>query len=129
MCPTKIDDHWATEDGQRTEFYGLSAFAYESGYLGFLWIFNITDGNSDGPIYPELVSSRDGLHWTRQEAPNGYRTPLLSLGVEGTWDDGMIFTPNHPLVEGDEKKLFYGGFDETHGASTAKRCHRAIHNA
>ena len=28
----------------------------------------------------------------------------------------MIVTPNHPLVEGDRIKLFYGGFGGTHGA-------------
>ncbi len=115
LTPDEYDDRWVAAPGQHTDFYGLCGFAYESMYLGFLWIFRITDGKNDGPIFVELVSSRDGVHWLRQEAP---RTPLLALGADGAWDDGMIFTPNHPLVEGDAIKLFYGGFDGTHGVDT-----------
>lgn len=116
LVPDELDDYWVSAGGQRTEFYGLSAFPYESGYLGFLWIFHITDGKNDGPIYPELVSSRDGIRWTRQEpAASGHREPLLPLGPSGAWDDGMIFTTNHPLVEGDTVKLWYGGINDTHG--------------
>lgn len=127
ITPDEIDDYWVQAGGQRTEFYGLSAFAYESGYLGFLWMFHITDGGDDGPIYPELVSSRDGIHWTRQEAGSeGYRTPLLPLGASGAWDDGMIFTPNHPLVEGDTIKLYYGGINDTHGYPSGSSAAAAI---
>lgn len=113
LVPDKFDDRWVTQDKQHTDFYGLSAFPYESGYVGLLWIFRITDGGSDGPILVELVSSRDGVAWQRQE---GDRNPILELGPEGAWDAGMIFTPNHPLVEGDTIKLFYGGFGGTHAA-------------
>lgn len=116
LVPDEYDDRWVTAEsaeGAHTDFYGLSAFAYESMYLGFLWVFPITNGKNDGPIFVELVTSHDGEHWTRQEAP---RTPILPLGPEGAWDDGMVFTPNHPLVEGDTIKLYYGGFDVTHGA-------------
>lgn len=115
LVPDEYDDRWVSADsaeGAHTDFYGLSAFAYESMYIGFLWVFPITDGKNDGPIFVELVTSHDGEHWTRQEAP---RTPILPLGPDGAWDDGMVFTPNHPLVEGDSIKLYYGGFDVTHG--------------
>ncbi len=116
MMPDKADDHWVTQPGQRTEFYGLSAFPYESGYLGFLWIFHITDAHDDGPIYCELASSRDGIHWVREETVNGERIPILPVGPRGSWDQGMIFTPNHPLVENNTIKLWYGGCKQTHGA-------------
>jgi hypothetical protein len=119
MVPDEIDDHWVTGDVAHTDFYGLSGFAYESGYVGFLWIFRITDGKNDGPIWCELVSSRDGVNWIRQEPQNNSRLPILVLGRDGTWDDAMVFTPNHPLVEGDTIKLFYGGFDTTHGSITS----------
>lgn len=112
LVPDEFDDRWVTRPGQHTDFYGLSGFAYESMYIGFLWVFPITDGKNDGPIFVELVSSRDGINWVRQEKP---RTPILPLGPDGAWDDGMIFTTNHPLVEGDTIRLYYGGFDVTHG--------------
>ncbi len=116
LVPDKIDDSWAAGQDQRTEFYGLSAFPYESSYIGFLWIFQITDGNNDGPIFCELVSSRDGINWVRQEATNGKRLPILPIGPAGSWDQGMVFTTNHPLVEGDRIKLWYGGSSATHSA-------------
>ncbi len=117
LTPDEYDDRWATQPGQHTDFYGLCGFAYESQYLGFLWVFRITAAGDDGPVFVELVSSRDGVHWTRQEAP---RPPVLPLGPAGAWDGGMIYTANHPLVEGDTVKLYYGGFDATHAVDSAK---------
>jgi hypothetical protein len=116
LVPDEFDDRWVTADSAEnahTDFYGLCGFAYESMYLGFLWMFPITNGKNDGPIFVELVTSHDGVHWERQEKP---RPPMLPLGPDGAWDDGMLFTPNHPLVEGGRIKLFYGGFDVTHGS-------------
>jgi hypothetical protein len=117
LTPDEFDDRWVTKAGQHTDFYGLCGFAYESMYLGFLWIFRITGGKNDGPIYVELVSSRDGAVWTREEEP---RPPLLPLSPKGAWDGGMIFTANQPLVEGNTIKLYYGGFDATHGVDAAR---------
>ena len=114
LAPDAVDDRWADPPGvHRTSFYGLSAFAYESMYLGFLWVFRATDpeGYLVGPIFCELVTSQDGIRWLRQE---GDRPPILPLGEPGAWDDGMVFTATHPLVEGDTVKLYYGGFDEEH---------------
>src|SRR5690606_9426688 len=108
--PDAADDYWVTETYHRTEFYGLTAFPYESGYIGFLWIFHITDGKNDGPIFCELVSSRDGVNWIRQEVSQGKRQPILPVGPKGSWDRGMVFTTNHPLVENNQVKLWYGGF-------------------
>jgi len=112
MAPDTFDDRWAS-GVERTHFYGVSAFAYESMYIGLLWIFRATDpeGYLVGPLFVELVTSHDGVHWRREE---GERPPILALGKPGTWDDGMILTPNHPLVEGDTIRLYYGGFDEEH---------------
>jgi len=117
LIPDVYDDRWVKGGGQRTDFYGLCGFAYESMYIGFLWMFPITNGKNDGPIFVELVSSHDGLNWVRQEPP---RPPILPLGPDGSWDDGMLFTTNHPLVEGDTIKLYYGGFDKTHGTTQGK---------
>ena len=111
LVPDEHDDRWAKGGGAHTDFYGLSAFPYESAYLGFLWVYRI--GPGDHRIHIELVSSHDGVQWVRQEEP---RTPILPLGEPGQWDDGMLFTTTHPLVEGDTIKLFYGGFDGPHDA-------------
>lgn len=117
--PDDFDDRWAT-GLQRTHFYGLCAFPYESMYLGFLWIFRATDdeGYYDGVIFVELVTSHDGVHWQRQE---GDRPPILPLGPAGSWDGGMVFTTQHPLVEGDTIKLWYGGTSGTHAYFTKER--------
>ncbi len=119
LWPDAYDDRWIIPGSvQRTHFYGLSAFAYESMYLGFLWIFRATELDGEmpgyliGPCFVELISSHDGVHWTRQEAP---RPPILPLGPSGAWDDGMIFTARAPIVEGDFLKLWYGGCDQEHG--------------
>ncbi|MCP4643691.1 MAG: hypothetical protein GY851_24810 [bacterium] len=122
LVPDEIDDRWVGDDDPEkahTDFYGLCGFAYETMYIGFLWMFPITDGGNDGPCFVELVTSRDGKNWERQEQREH---KLLPLGDAGTWDDGMVFTPNHPLVEGDTIKLFYGGFDVTHGSGAGRGC-------
>jgi len=113
LAPDTFDDRWA-EGIQRTSFYGLSVFAYETMYLGFLWIFRATDqaeGYFDGPFHCELVTSRDGVHWLRQE---GDRPPILDVGPKDAWDDGMVTTATQPLVVGGELWLYYGGIDGTH---------------
>lgn len=116
LSPDDVDDRWVPAGTvQRTHFYGMGPFAYQTMYLGLLWIFRATDpeGYYDGPIYVELVSSRDGQNWTREE---GGRPPILELGPPGSWDDGMVLTTQHPLLEGDTLKLYYGGIDDTHAA-------------
>ena len=112
LVADEFDDRWVTGSGQHTDFYGLSAFPYQSLYLGFLWIFRIVDGKNDGPIFCELVSSRDGVTWDRQE---GERTPILANGPPGAWDSGQLQTFNHPQMAGDNLRVYYGAFDATHG--------------
>ncbi len=122
LHPDGYDDRWSLNVTQRTHFYGLSAFPYETMYLGFLWIHRATnlvssppdggyEGYQIGQIFVELVSSRDGVNWTREETN---RPPILPLGAAGSWDAGMVFTARAPLVEGDKVKLWYGGFINHH---------------
>lgn len=112
LAPDEFDDRWVTRPGQRTEFYHLAAFAYESIYLGLLEVFHNTDGWKDGPIFIELVFSRDGVRWQRS---GDAREPVLPLGPAGSWDSGMIKVPSHPLVEDGQVKLYYRGGPQTHG--------------
>ena len=67
--------------------------------------------------YVELVSSHDGVNWTREE---GDRPPMLALG-SGTWDQGMIFTARSPVLEGDTLKVWYGGFTNVHDTALNKQ--------
>ncbi len=116
LAPDEVDDRWVESDRQHTDFYGLAAFPYESMYLGFLWVFRISEGTNDGPIHLELVSSRDGIRWKRQE---GDRPPILALGPSGSWDGGMLHTATQPVINGDTIHLFYGASDQTHESSIA----------
>ena len=120
LAPDSWDDRWVSAgSGQNTQFYGMCGFAYESMYIGFLWVFRVTgqiSGADDGPIFIEIVTSHDGTHWRRQE---GDRPPILPVGPSGAWDDGMVFTAIQPLVEGDTLRLYYGGFNGTHAEESA----------
>jgi hypothetical protein len=93
LAPDDYDDRWVKEEGsiQRTHFYGMTPFAYETIYVAFLWIFRAQDDNGYfyGPLYSELITSRDGTHWRRQDAP---RIPVIDLGPPGSWDDPAAST-------------------------------------
>ncbi|MBN2495680.1 MAG: hypothetical protein JXR96_13890 [Deltaproteobacteria bacterium] len=120
LTPDGFDDRWANPN-QCTHLYGMSAFPYESMYLGFLWIFRATDEddcNHEGPVFVELVSSRDGVAWKREE---GDRPPLVDLGPPGAWDDSQVYTARKPLLVGDELWLYYGGCDEEHGVNLEEK--------
>lgn len=113
MAPDDIDDRWCKPGTvERTHFYACPVFPYGSSYLGLLQIYRAEDpeGYFHGPLWLELVSSRDGMHWTREEQD---RPPLLDLGKFRTFDHGMVFAPP-PLIVGDEIWLYYTGYDELH---------------
>lgn len=59
----------------------------------------------------ELTCSRDLLHWERV----GERELLIPVGEAGTWEAGMIFTVNRPLIVGDEIWIYYAGRHRSHG--------------
>lgn len=116
--PDAFDDRWVPAGTvQRTHLYGMSVFAYQTMYLGFLWIFRATDaeGYYIGPVYAELVSSRDGVNWKREEAD---RPPILPLGTPGQWDDGQLYTAIAPVLNGDTLMVYYGACDNVHGYAT-----------
>lgn len=117
LAPDSHDDRWAPEGTeQRSHFYGMGVYDQGSTYLGLVWVFRATDetGYNDGTIFVELVASRDGIDWTREE---GDRPAILPLGEAGSWDDGMLFTAQAPIVEEETMKLYYGGCDGTHGGT------------
>ncbi len=113
MAPDDFDDRWVKPGSiQRTHFYNCPVTAYQTLYLGFLMIYRAEDdeGYFHGPIFVELVTSRDGIHWLREE---GDRPPLLACGPPRTWDHGMVFAGSL-LVVGDQLRLYYSGYDGLH---------------
>ncbi|MCX8090235.1 MAG: LamG domain-containing protein [Verrucomicrobiae bacterium] len=113
MAPDDFDDRWAAPGSvQRAHFYNCPVTTYETVYLGFLMIFRAEDeeGYFHGPMFAELVTSRDGVHWLREE---GERPPILPCGPERTWDHGMV-TVASLLVVSNELRLYYSGYDGLH---------------
>jgi len=68
------------------------------------------------PIHTELVTSRDGIHWRRSPK----RVPLIPLGEEGAWDDGMTFGGPHWIEVGDQWWFYYAGHDGGHDSKERK---------
>jgi hypothetical protein len=120
LTPDSIDDRWA-RGVQRTHLYGFSAFAYESMYIGLLWIFRATDneGYFIGPVFAEIATSRDGIGWFRQE---GDRPAMLPLGPAGSWDGGQLYTATQPILVGEQLRLYYGAADQEHGRERGATC-------
>ncbi len=113
MAPDDIDDRWCDYNTvERTHFYACPVAPYETLYIGLLQIYRAEDpeGYFHGPLWLELVSSRDGIHWKREE---GDRPPLLDIGKFRTFDHGMVIAPT-PLLVGDELRVYYTGYDELH---------------
>jgi hypothetical protein len=127
--PDAIDDAWVAEPDQRTEFYSMKGFAYGGSYLGIVPVFRIekmiekiTPGQSryDGPMHGQLITSRDGIDWSRM----ANRSPVLPGGRDsGTkFDVSIMDVASAPLVVDDELWLYYTAIDGTHGTPTpAKR--------
>ena len=70
MAPDDADDLWCKPGTvQRTHFYACPVLPYETMYVGFLQIYRAEEpeGYFHGPLWLELVSSRDGMHWLREE--------------------------------------------------------------
>ncbi len=113
MAPDDEDDRWCRPGTvDRTHFYACPVLPYETMYIGLLQIYRAEDpeGYFHGPLWLELVSSRDGMHWQRME---GERRPVLDIGKFRSFDHGMVIAPP-PVLVGDELWLYYTGYDELH---------------
>lgn len=99
--------------GLEGQIYGMPVYPYESTYLAFPWMFEVSGNRTaagDGPIYPQLASSRDLVRWSRPE-----RDPVIELGRAGAWDDGMLFTSSTMQRSTETVSVYYGGFKFDHG--------------
>lgn len=110
--PSEDEDRLARSFGFRwADFYGLCAFNYKDYYLGILWLFFIEyefeRGTHEGKIGLYLAYSKDCVRWKRLSDE-----PLIPWE---DWHDGMITTASQPLIEGNRLKLYFSGFNFTHG--------------
>lgn len=119
LIPDAVDDAWVTSSEQRTEFYAMNGFPYGRSYLGIVPLFRITaiidnpaEGQSgyDGPMEGQLITSRDGLSWSRMEN----RSPVIPSGLD--YDQSIMNVANLPLIVGDEIWHYYTAINGTHGA-------------
>lgn len=124
LVPDAIDDAWVTSPGQRTEFYAMHGFAYGTSYLGVIPIFRIerivekthpNQSRYDGPMEGQLVTSRDGLTWSRM----GNRSPVIPCGTG--FDQSIMNVASAPLIVDDEVWLYYTAISSTHGAPSPQK--------
>jgi hypothetical protein len=87
------------KDPPDTEFYYMPVTAYEGMYVGLLANFRTTRST----ILPEVVFSRDGIHYNRD-----FRQPIIEPGSPSEFDSTVIY-PDPPLVHGDRIFLYYTG--------------------
>jgi len=105
---------------QNRNFYNMEVMQYEGVYIGFVSVYHILP-SMEPKIPPDiywidrvdvqLTFSRDGRKWQRA----GNRDVFLSTGLEGkSFDWGMIYTLQSPLVVDDEIWIYYVGFSCRH---------------
>lgn len=104
-------------DEEGTQFYGMPIDIYEGLYLGMVWDYR---EGVDGAIDTSLAVSRDGVDWERVAD----RQTFLSLGEEGSWEDGMARITQNFIVVGDEIYLYYGGVQGPHTGKKFKSVER-----
>jgi hypothetical protein len=97
----------ASEPNRQT--YAMPAFPYAGLYLGLPMLINL-NGRHD-TVDCELAWSSDTVHWDRV-CPG---TPLIPRGPEGAHDSKCLFGAFHPIIRGDEIRLYYGGNNGEHG--------------
>ncbi len=103
-----------TRDAGQLEFYGIGGTIARGGLLiGFVRMLHDDyaaepDGPKDGIGYTTLATSRDGVHWERQDDIFFDRN-----SESDTWDRAMTWVGS-ALPVGDELYLYYGGYKRGH---------------
>ena len=87
------------KDYPDTEFYDMPAITYQNVYVGLLWNFRTTDTT----ILPQIVFSRDGIHYNRE-----FREPFIRRGDNGDFDSSVVY-PDQPVVVDGRTFSFYTG--------------------
>jgi len=101
------------EDGPAVEFYQMSAFRYESLYLGFIERYQVCE-----PPYAdiELACSRDGRRWERVRPRQAFFAPPPHARDSGMFDIASV-TPAHspPILKDGALWIYYDGGSAYHG--------------
>jgi hypothetical protein len=115
-------------NGLEGQIYGMPVLSYESTYIGVPWVLLISDyvtgaakAAGDGPVLPEIASSRDLVTWERP-----VRDPILTPGQPGAWDDGTLYTASDVIVDDKTISMYYGGFNVGHGGPVVGDPDRAV---
>ncbi len=120
LVPDAIDDAWVTKPEQRTEFYAMNGFAYGRSYLGIIPVFRVErirekiglgESKFDGPMEGQLITSRDGLSWSRMHE----REPVIPRGTG--FDQSIMNVAMSPIIVGDEIWEYYTAINTTHGGT------------
>ncbi len=102
-----------------TEFYNMPVVTYHGMYLGMLWNFRTTNTLH----YPELVVSRDGIHYERN-----YREPFVRPGDQGDFDETTLYVLA-PIVHQGRVWIYYEGGNWRGPEALYKKGKKAIHAA
>ncbi len=120
ICRSESEDflHWSDpklvlasdlDDPCHIQFYSLTAYNYESLYIGILEIYYPLEQKLD----LQLTCSRDGVNWRRV----GNRQVFFPKGPEGHWDSTWVSMGcNPPVLHEGRLWMWYGGRSTPHGA-------------
>ena len=76
----------------------------------------VGERSNDGPLDIRLAVSRNGVDWNRVS-----RKPFVPLGVQGSFDDSVMYMVTGLLRKGAELLMYYHSFDFTHGAHVVNK--------
>jgi hypothetical protein len=96
------------EEGDAEYFYGMTVFRRGDLFWGALQRYEVTHHHIDC----ELTWSPDGYQWFR--LPGAASRLLLDIGETKSWDAGMVFLAEKPVVVGNELWFYYGASDTPH---------------
>lgn len=115
-----LDDRMARERGaHHAELYGMGWMPYEDMYVGFLWLFWVTEPLMPDPrrrtgwwgsLEVQLIWSYDGFYWFR--TPD--RQAFIPLGQIGEFDSRNMQTLSRAIAVGDEVRIYYAGGARDH---------------
>ena len=107
------------EDPPEVEFYHMSAFRYESLYIGTLMIYRVEDPPS---AEVQLVTSRDTQNWHRVRPRRAFIQGSFPAGrQQGVWDAaGVQPQLSPPLLHDGALYFYYYGGPAFHGSRFMK---------